>query len=51
MCHFESCIKESHAERHGCVFPRKCQGREFVLGIDSYPGLLVVKLGMCSRAW
>jgi len=33
-----------------CIFPRRCQGRKFVLGIDSYPGLPVSKLGMCSQA-
>ncbi len=33
-----------------CVFPRRCQGRKFVLGIDSYPGLPMSKLGMCSQA-
>ncbi len=32
------------------LFPRRCQGRIFVLGIDPYPGLPVSKLGMCSQA-
>ena len=44
-CSFESCSIDGHAEWHGLHFPRRCQGRKFVLGVDLHPGLLVVMLG------
>ena len=38
-----------HADGHGLLFPKRCQGRNFVLEFDSHPDLLVVKLGSCDK--
>jgi hypothetical protein len=40
---------DGHADRHGSHFSRRYRGRKFDLGVDTYPGLLVVLLGGCGK--
>ncbi len=33
-----------------CDFPRRCQGRKFVIEVGPYPGLQVVMLRGCRKS-